>query len=64
MSRSLGSTARNKAAHAERSYEAEGRRLFAAGQPCPCRPSSRGKEYALWRGWQRAATESRTKGAK
>lgn len=64
MSRSLGRTARIKAANRESGYEADGRRLFESGQPCPPRPSDRGKKYAEWRGWQRAAAAARTKKSK
>ena len=61
MSRSLGHKALHKAMHEVNSYEAEGRRMFEAGMPCPPNPGHRGKEYAKWRGWQRAATEARGK---
>jgi hypothetical protein len=59
MSRSLGNRVRNKAAHKAGSYEEEGRAMFGRGEPCPPKPSDRGKAYAKWRGWQRAATAAR-----
>lgn len=53
MSRSLGSTVRQKRANAAHNYEAKGREMFLAGLPCP-RYADKGKGHAMERGWQRA----------
>lgn len=59
MSRSLGRRAILKSRNMN--PEADGRAMFKEGRPCPPKSMDKGKEHALWRGWQRAATEARTK---
>jgi len=62
MSRSLGRRVILKSRNMN--HEADGRAMFAAGRECPPKSADRGKEHAVWRGWQRAATEARTAASK
>ncbi|WP_371435908.1 hypothetical protein [Polaromonas sp.] len=59
MSRSLGSKVQHKLAHQALSPEAEGRKMFADGLPCPPDYGDHGKAHARQRGWRRAAAEAR-----
>lgn len=59
MSRSLGQKVQHKLAYQALSPEAEGRKMFADGLPCPYDDGSHGKAHARARGWRRAAAEAR-----
>lgn len=59
MSRSLGAKALAKKARAVDSLDAEGRKMFADGLPCPHDDGSHGKSHARAKGWRRAAAEAR-----
>lgn len=59
MSRSLGKNAIRKKAMQAKGLDAEGRKMFADGLPCPPEMKDRGKAHALAKGWRRAAAEAR-----
>lgn len=60
MSRSLGHKALHKKVQKEGGLDAEGRKMFADGLPCPPEwNDARGKDHARAKGWRRAAAEAR-----
>ncbi|MFC4923639.1 hypothetical protein [Delftia deserti] len=59
MSRSLGHKALHKKVQKEGGLDAEGRKMFADGLPCPPDNGDHGKDHARAKGWRRAAAEAR-----